>query len=69
MSRAKLSDRIDDLFQRCAWEEARKLLEKERQKHPDSHWVLTQLGVELDKTRREILKELDPNFDESDADT
>lgn len=42
---ADLSDRINELFRREQWIKARRLLEKERQKSPTDHWVLTQLGV------------------------
>jgi len=42
---AKFSDKINDLFRGCAWEKARQLLENEREKEPNNHWVLTQLGV------------------------
>ena len=39
------NSKINDLFQQCQWEEARKVLEREREQNPRSHWVLTQLGV------------------------
>jgi tetratricopeptide (TPR) repeat protein len=41
----KLSDRINHFFKSSAWLEARKLLEAERKKDPDNHWLITQLGV------------------------
>jgi tetratricopeptide (TPR) repeat protein len=40
-----LSDKINRLFDREDWATARKLLDAEREKDPESHWVLTQLGV------------------------
>src|SRR5436305_1817161 len=40
-----ISSKINELFQQCKWEEARDILERERERNPDSHWVLTQLGV------------------------
>ena len=42
-----MSDRINDLFHRKKWDAARKLLELARKKDPNSHWLLTQLGVTL----------------------
>src|SRR5437667_9074470 len=45
MAKDKLGGRIDGLFARREWGEARRLLEKEREKDPENHWVLTQLGV------------------------
>ena len=42
---ANFSDKINDLFRRRQWEKARELLEKEREKAPENHWLLTQLGV------------------------
>ena len=45
MAKDKFGGRIDGLFARREWGEARRLLEKEREKSPDNHWVLTQLGV------------------------
>ena len=52
MTAKKLNGKIDDLFARGEWEEARRLLEKEREKAPDNHWVLTQLGVTLYEQQR-----------------
>src|SRR5262245_53861348 len=45
MARATFSDRINTLFEQEAWEEARRLLENKQAQDPESHWVLTQLGV------------------------
>jgi tetratricopeptide (TPR) repeat protein len=45
MSTTKFNNLINDLFQRGEWEKARCLLEMEREKDPESHWLLTQLGV------------------------
>ena len=47
----KFSKTITDLFRREEWERARELLEKEREKNPKSHWILTQLGVTLYEQR------------------
>jgi hypothetical protein len=52
MARDRLSEKINELFHRCKWEAARKLLEAERDKNPDDHWVLTQLGVTFYEQRR-----------------
>jgi tetratricopeptide (TPR) repeat protein len=52
MAGNKTSEKIDDLFRRGAWEKARKALEKERQKDPENHWVLTQLGVTFYEQQR-----------------
>jgi tetratricopeptide (TPR) repeat protein len=48
----RLGDRINDLFARCEWKKARALLQAERERKPDSHWVLTQLGVTHYEERR-----------------
>ena len=47
-----LSKKIDILFRQDKWAKARKLLEKEREKDPTHHWVLTQLGVTFYEERR-----------------
>jgi tetratricopeptide (TPR) repeat protein len=47
-----LSDRTNHLFQRRKWAQARKLLEKEKEKDPKSHWVLTQLAVTYYEQRK-----------------
>ena len=45
MPAKSLSSKIHELFRQGEWEEAREILEGEREKEPRSHWVLTQLGV------------------------
>lgn len=45
MSKAIVTIRINTLFQGAQWAKARQLLEREREKAPMDHWVLTQLGV------------------------
>src|SRR5438094_233377 len=45
MAPDKYKDKIGALLQRGAWEDARKLLERERERNPEDHWLLTQLGV------------------------
>jgi tetratricopeptide (TPR) repeat protein len=45
MTKASFSDKIYRLFKNEAWAEARSLLEAERERCPDDHWVITQLGV------------------------
>jgi tetratricopeptide (TPR) repeat protein len=45
MARIKADDQIDRLIQSEQWDEARALIERERAKEPDSHWLITQLGV------------------------
>ncbi|HUY36354.1 MAG TPA: hypothetical protein VMV69_26690 [Pirellulales bacterium] len=52
MAQRKFSDTIDRLFQRCEWEKARKLLETQRAKQPENHWLLTQLGVTFYEQRK-----------------
>ena len=52
MTKAKLSNRIDHLFKGCEWEKARRLLATERNKEPENHWLLTQLGVTFYEQRR-----------------
>lgn len=47
-----LSSKINNLFDQCRWEEARKILEREREQDPQSHWILTQLGVTFYEERR-----------------
>jgi tetratricopeptide (TPR) repeat protein len=45
MAAKSLSTKINDLFNQRKWEEARQILELERERDPQNHWVLTQLGV------------------------
>jgi hypothetical protein len=52
MARNGFSDSVNRLFERADWEGARRLLEKERAKKPQDHWVLTQLGVTFYEQRR-----------------
>src|SRR5262245_15253150 len=52
MARDKLNGAIDDLFKRGRWNEARRLLERERSRNPESHWILTQLGVTFYEQQR-----------------
>jgi tetratricopeptide (TPR) repeat protein len=47
-----LSDRVNDLFRKGEWAKARKLLEAERKRNPNDHWVLTQLGVTYYEQKR-----------------
>jgi tetratricopeptide (TPR) repeat protein len=44
MATVNVRERINDLIQSEKWEKARALIEKELEKEPDSHWLLTQLG-------------------------
>ena len=39
------SERINDLFKREQWAQARKLLQKRLEKEPNDHWLLTRLGT------------------------
>src|SRR5436190_421256 len=59
MSKNGVQQKIDLLFQREAWNEARTLLKQEQAKDPDNHWLLTQIGVTLYEQRRygEALKQ------------
>lgn len=52
MAKNSLNATIDLLFKKGRWPEARALLEKEREKQPNDHWVLTQLGVAFYEERR-----------------
>ena len=52
MAEDKLNSRIDKLFDREAWDDARRILERERKKNPRDHWVLTQLGVTFYEQRQ-----------------
>jgi tetratricopeptide (TPR) repeat protein len=52
MARDHFNDTIDDLFEREKWKEARKLLQEASKKDPESHWMLTQLGVTYYEQRR-----------------
>ena len=52
MSGDVLSDKVNLLFERGKWSQARKLLEAERKKKPTDHWVLTELGVTFYEERR-----------------
>ena len=52
MAKETFSDRINRLFRENEWREARRLLEAERAKDPENHWILTQLGVTYYEQRR-----------------
>ena len=52
MAKETFSDKINRLFRENEWDEACELLEAERAKDPESHWVLTQLGVTYYEQRR-----------------
>ena len=52
MTGNKMNSKINGLIQRGQWAEARRLLERERDKEPTNHWVLTQLGVTFYEQRR-----------------
>jgi tetratricopeptide (TPR) repeat protein len=52
MAQNKRNDRINELLEREKWNKARRLLEDERDRAPDDHWVLTQLGVTYYEKRR-----------------
>jgi tetratricopeptide (TPR) repeat protein len=52
MNRDRLNDRVNELFRRDQWNEARKLLTQALAKDPENHWLLTQLGVTLYEQRR-----------------
>jgi tetratricopeptide (TPR) repeat protein len=52
MNTDRLNNTINDLFERGEWDKARRLLEKEREKDPQSHWLLTQLGVTFYEQRK-----------------
>jgi len=59
-----LSDQVNLLFEQERWQEARHLLEQERIKKPDSHWVLTQLAATFCEDRHydEAMKLLSLSF-------
>ena len=52
MPRDKLNGTIDGLVQRGRWAQARKLLERELERDPENHWLLTQLGVTFYEEQR-----------------
>src|SRR3990172_5505124 len=52
MARDTFSHKINALFRRGDWEKARRLLEKERERDPHNHLLLTQLGVTFYEQRR-----------------
>jgi predicted Zn-dependent protease len=52
MANTEFSEQIWRLFQSGAWLKARKLLEAERKKEPENHWLLTQLGVTFYEQRQ-----------------
>ena len=52
MATKGFSAKINELFEQDKWEDARALLERERKKDPNSHWVLTQLGVTFYEQRK-----------------
>ncbi len=56
----KTAPTIETLLERGSWAEARKRIERELVRHPDDHWLLTQLGVTLyeEKRYREALTPL-----------
>src|SRR5687768_2725219 len=52
MVRSTLSTRVWKLFEQEAYDEARRLLEMERNHAPDDHWILTQLAVTFYEQRQ-----------------
>jgi tetratricopeptide (TPR) repeat protein len=44
MGNTGIGTQISDLIESEQWEKARALIEKELEKEPDNHWLLTQLG-------------------------
>lgn len=52
MAVATRKEPIDDLIGRGQWAAARKRIDRELKKTPDSHWLLTQKGVTLYEERR-----------------
>ncbi len=52
MAQDRLSGKINNLFRREEWEKARGILEREREKRADDHWVVTQLGVTFYEQQR-----------------
>jgi tetratricopeptide (TPR) repeat protein len=52
------SERINDLFKRQKWAEARRLLKKRLEKEPNDHWILTRLGTTYYE-ERDYLKALE----------
>jgi tetratricopeptide (TPR) repeat protein len=52
MAKSTFSNKIDRLFRKNEWTEARKLLESEHARDPESHWILTQWGVTYYEQRR-----------------
>jgi tetratricopeptide (TPR) repeat protein len=52
MARFDWGGRVNELFRRSKWDEARALLEKQREQEPANHWLLTQLGVTFYEQKR-----------------
>ena len=52
MAKDQINEAINRLLAREKWSKARQLLENEREKSPDSHWVLTQLAVTYYEEKR-----------------
>lgn len=52
MAKKTFSDKINQLFAANEWDEARELLDAKCAKGPESHWILTQLGVTYYEQRR-----------------
>jgi tetratricopeptide (TPR) repeat protein len=65
MKTPSVGERINDLIEKDQYDEARRLIEKELEKEPDSHWLLTQLGStyyeqrQYKKALKWLLKSLD----------
>jgi tetratricopeptide (TPR) repeat protein len=49
---AQKTTRIDKLFKRGSWKDARRLLLRKLEDDPESHWLLTQLGVTFYEQRK-----------------
>ncbi|MBX9791505.1 MAG: hypothetical protein K2Y37_21500 [Pirellulales bacterium] len=60
----KSSKRIAELFRNAEWAKARAILNKELAKHPENHWLITQLGVTYYEEREygEALKQFRKSY-------
>lgn len=52
MVKRRLNDQVNECFRLEKWAEARAVLERELEKEPQNHWIVTQLGVTYYEQRR-----------------
>src|SRR5262245_1195750 len=52
MTASASKSKIESLIEKGEWQAAQELLERELARHPDNHWLLTQLAVALYEQKR-----------------